>query len=383
MLLPAKLVRLSLSALLSFILLCSHSVVYAGEFELYTPFMRVTVPPGESIDYSIDVVNNTEQTKDVDLSVTGMPSGWSYTLKYGAYAIRRISVLPGDKKSINLKVEVPIKINKGTYRFQVVAGDLDVLPLSVTISEQGTFKTEFTSSQANMEGIATSTFNFLTTLKNSTVENQHYGLTAEAPQGWVVVFRPNYKQATSVDIDANSKVDVSIDIDPSDKAPAGVYKIPVRASTSATSAMLELEVVITGTYGMTLTTPSGLLSTTITADNSKRIDLVLHNTGSSELRNISLTSTAPINWEVVFDPDKIDNLEAGKSTQLAASVKASKKAIAGDYIATLNASSAETSSEVTFRITVKTPMIWGWVGILIIAGALGIVYYLFRKYGRR
>ncbi|MBN2862405.1 MAG: hypothetical protein JXN62_04530 [Bacteroidales bacterium] len=383
MLLAAKLVRLSLSALLSFILLCSHSVVYAGEFELYTPFMRVTVPPGESIDYSIDVVNNTEQTRDVDLSVTGMPSGWIYTLKYGAYAIRRISVLPGDKKSINLKVEVPIKINKGTYRFQVVAGELDVLPLSVTISEQGTFKTEFTSSQANMEGIATSTFNFLTTLKNSTVEKQHYGLTAGAPPGWVVTFRPNYRQATSVDIDANSKVDVSVDIDPSDKAPAGVYKIPVRASTTATSAMLELEVVITGTYGMTLSTPSGLLSTTITAGDSKRIDLVLNNTGSSDLRNISLTSTAPINWEVVFEPDKIDNLEAGKSTQLAVSVKASKKAIAGDYIATLNASSAETSSEVTFRITVKTPMIWGWVGILIIAGALGIVYYLFRKYGRR
>jgi uncharacterized membrane protein len=383
MLLPAKLVRLSLSALLSFILLCSHSVVYAGEFELYTPFMRITVPPGESIDYSIDVVNNTEQTKDVDLSVTGMPSGWSYTLKYGAYAIRRISVLPGDKKSINLKVEVPIKVNKGTYRFQVVAGALDVLPLSVTISEQGTFKTEFTSSQANMEGIATSTFNFLTTLKNSTVENQHYGLTAEAPPGWVVIFRPNYRQATSVDIDANSKADISVDIDPSDKAPAGVYKIPVRASTTATSAMLELEVVITGTYGMTLSTPSGLLSTTITAGDSKRIDLVLNNTGSSELRNISLTSTAPINWEVVFDPDKIDNLEPGKSAQLAVSVKASKKAIAGDYIATFDASSAETSSEVTFRITVKTPMIWGWVGILIIIGALGIVYYLFRKYGRR
>jgi len=358
-------------------------VVYAGEFELYTPFMRITVPPGESIDYSIDVVNNTEQTKDVDISVTGIPSGWSYTLKYGAYAIRRISVLPGDKKSINLKVEVPIKVNKGTYRFQVVAGELDVLPLSVTISEQGTFKTEFTSSQANMEGIATSTFNFVTTLKNSTVEKQHYGLTAEAPPGWVVIFRPNYRQATSVDIDANSKVDISVDIDPSDKAQAGVYKIPVRASTTATSAMLELEVVITGTYGMTLSTPTGLISTSITAGDSKRIDLVLNNTGSSGLRNISFTSTAPINWEVVFDPDKIDNLEAGKSAQLAVSVKASKKAIAGDYIATLNASSAETSSEVIFRITVKTPMIWGWVGILIIIGALGIVYYLFRKYGRR
>jgi uncharacterized membrane protein len=32
---------------------------------------------------------------------------------------------------------------------------------------------------------------------------------------------------------------------------------------------------------------------------------------------------------------------------------------------------------------VKTPMLWGWVGVLIIFIALGSVYYLFRKFGRR
>jgi uncharacterized membrane protein len=44
---------------------------------------------------------------------------------------------------------------------------------------------------------------------------------------------------------------------------------------------------------------------------------------------------------------------------------------------------AETSSKATFRVIVKTPMIWGWLGIFIIVGALGLVFYLFRKYGRR
>ena len=70
--------------------------------------------------------------------------------------IRQISVLPGEKKSLSLTVQVPLKVNKGTYRFQVVAGDFFVLPLVVTISEQGTFKTELTSTQPYMEGIATS-----------------------------------------------------------------------------------------------------------------------------------------------------------------------------------------------------------------------------------
>jgi len=365
------------------IFLCSHSAIYAGEFELYTPFMKITVPPGESIDYTIDVINNTEETKSADLYITGMPSGWTYTLKYGAYDIRQISVLQGEKKSLSLKVNVPLKVNKGNYRFQLVAGELDVLPLIVTVSEQGTFKTEFTSTQANMEGVATSTFSFVAALRNSTVETQHYALAADVPAGWTVIFRPNYKQATSVDIEPNSKVDISIDIDPADRTEAGLYKIPVRAFTNATSALLDLEVVITGTYGMTLTTPTGLLSTSITAGDTRRLDLVLNNTGSTPLRNISLTSAAPVNWEVVFDPDRIELVEPGKSFPLAVSIKASKKAIAGDYATTLDASSPETSSKVSLRVTVKTPMIYGWLGILIIIGSLGLVYYLFRKYGRR
>jgi uncharacterized membrane protein len=34
-------------------------------------------------------------------------------------------------------------------------------------------------------------------------------------------------------------------------------------------------------------------------------------------------------------------------------------------------------------MSVRTPMLWGWIGIFIIIAAIGIVWYLFRKYGRR
>jgi len=374
--------RFSFSVFLGIILSCNLQLK-AGDFELYTAFRRISVPPGESIDYPIDVINNTESTKEADLSITGMPSGWNYTLKYGAYVIRQISVLPGEKKSLSLTVQVPLKVNKGTYRFQVVAGDFFVLPLVVTISEQGTFKTELTSTQPYMEGIATSMFNFQASLNNSTPERQHYGLSADAPAGWVVTFRPNFRQATSVDIEANSKVDIAIDIDPPDRAQAGTYRIPIRAFTKETSANLDFEVVITGTYGMTLTTPTGLLSTSVTAGDNKRLALIINNTGSSELRNVTIGSESPINWKVEFEPDRIDVIEPGGSVRLFATIDVDKKAIAGDYVVTFESVVAETSSKATFRVIVKTPMIWGWLGIFIIVGALGLVFYLFRKYGRR
>jgi uncharacterized membrane protein len=378
-----KWLGLLLSSFIGIISFDGHSVIAASDLTLYTPYTKISVPPGQSIDYVIDVINNSTEIKNAELSLTGLPRGWNYDMKAGGFNIRQLSVMPGEKKNINLRIEVPLKVNKGSYRFQVVAGGFDALPITVIVSEQGTFKTEFTSDQANMEGIASSLFTFQASLKNSTGDNQLYALMANAPPGWNVAFKVNYKQVTSVEINANSKTDVVIEIDPPDMIQAGKYNIPVRAATNATSATLELEVVVTGSYAIGVTTPTGLLSAGITAGDEKRLELVVLNSGSAELKSISLTSAAPINWEVTFDPDKVDKLEPGKSVRVFATVKADKKAIAGDYVTNIEAKTAEVSSKASFRISVKTPMLYGWIGILIIIAALGSVYYLFRKYGRR
>lgn len=84
-----------------------------------------------------------------------------------------------------------------------------------------------------------------------------------------------------------------------------------------------------------------------------------------------------------IDPKQIDKLQAGKAAQVFATIKAHKKAIPGDYVTIIDAKTPEVSSKVSFRISVETPMLWGWIGVLIIIVALGGVYYLFRKYGRR
>jgi uncharacterized membrane protein len=378
-----KWLSLFLFPLLGIMSTVNHAALAANSVTLYTPYTKISVPPGESIDYTIDVINNSSELQNVEISLAGMPKGWNYILKSGGWNIGQLSILPGEKKSLSLKVEVPLKVNKGTYRFKVMAGGFYSLPLVVIVSEQGTFETEFTTGQPNMEGHASSSFTFKADLKNRTADKQLYALKANAGRGWNVTFKANYKQVTSVSIDANSAEDITIDIDPPDKIEAGTYKIPVIAATSTTSASLELEVVITGSYEMELTTPGGLLSTSVTAGDEKRVELLIKNTGSSELTDISLSYSAPVNWNVTFDPKKVDNLEPGKDVRVLATIKADKKAIAGDYVTNLEARTPEVSSKAAFRISVKTPMLWGWIGVLIIIGALGSVYYLFRKYGRR
>jgi uncharacterized membrane protein len=350
---------------------------------LYTPYTKISVPPGQTVDYSIDLINKSREVINADISLRGLPLSWNYNLKAGTYNIRQVSVLSGERKSINLSIVVPLKVNKGSYQFKIAAGNIYELPLTIIVSEKGTFKTEFTTNQVNMVGTTTSIFTYQAMLRNSTGEKQLYALLADAPPGWKVDFKYNSRQVTSVEVNENSNVTISVEIDPPDMIEAGTYKIPIRASTNSTSAELGLEVVIAGSYAMELTTPTGLLSTEITANDQKRIELILRNTGSAPLRGIQLSASTPINWEVVFDPKKIEVVEPGKTAQAFAVVKAAKKAIPGDYVTTFDARTPEVTSKAQFRISVRTSLIWGWVGILIISAALGSVYYLFRRYGRR
>lgn len=355
----------------------------AQSISLYTPYTEISVPPGESIDYSIDVINNSNAIREAKISLKNVPDGWNYELKSGGWSVGRIAVLPGEKKNLSLNITVPLKIEKGTYHFLVEAEGYDRLPIAVIITEEGTFKTEFSSKQANMEGAADSKFTFNASLRNSTGEPQVYALSTNVQRGWNVAFKANYKQVSSVQIEPNSTQDLTIEIDPPHQIKAGTYKIPLRATTRNTSADLVLEVVITGSYKLELTTPTGLLSTDITAGGDRRVELLLRNTGSADLETIKMKFTAPSKWDVVFDPKEVGLIESGATATVFATIKADRNAIAGDYVTKMEASTPEASDEASFRVSVRTPLLWGWTGIIIILVALGSVYYLFRKYGRR
>jgi uncharacterized membrane protein len=146
---------------------------------------------------------------------------------------------------------------------------------------------------------------------------------------------------------------------------------------------LELEADVSGSFGLEVSTPTGRLSEKITAGRRRNIELVVRNTGSTDLNSVRMNASKPQGWEVTFTPDTIPLIAAGESAQVKAQVRAYNKAIPGDYVLTLSAQTPETNSSASFRMNVKTPLLWGWLGILIILGTIGTVVYLFRKYGRR
>lgn len=377
-----------LSLLLLFILgAClyggGNTALAAGEITLYTPYTSISVPPGEVINYPLEVKNNTNSVITVPLQINSLPSGWSTKLNGGGWQLKEVSVKPGESESVTLEVTVPLKVDKGSYRFQLSAGSMASLQLTVDITEKGTYQTELTTDQANLEGHADSTFTYTVNLQNRTANKQNYALSADAQAGWDVTFTSGGKQVSSVEIEAGASQSITVDVKPPAEVTEGSFSIPIRASNSSTSSDLALEAVITGSYGLELTTPSGLLSTNVNAGGSKTIELLVKNTGTAPLSDINLSADTPVDWEVSFNPKTIENLPAGKSTTVEAKLTSSDKAIAGDYVTSLKAAAAEASSDAQFRVAVKGSMLWGWIGVLVILAILGGIYVLIRKYGRR
>ncbi|MEX1338120.1 NEW3 domain-containing protein [Hydrogenibacillus schlegelii] len=348
----------------------------------FTPYTDVAVTPGETITYSIEIKNATGEIRRMKLAAQA-PSGWETNLTAGGYKIQEIAVRPNDSETVTFTVDVPLKIDKGTYRVALLADGAPVLPLFVNVTEQGTYQAELSTDQPNMEGTNKSTFNYELKLKNRTPDAQTFALRADAEAGWNVQFTVEGNDVTSVSVDPGGQKTIRVSINPPSRIEAGTYKIPVRAETKNLSAETTLEVVIRGTYGLKLTTPDEVLSTSITAGGERRVKLRVENTGSAPLAKIQLSADTPVGWDVKFDPETIDTLAPNETKDVTATIRADKKAIAGDYVVTMNARTPEAEDSAAFRVTVKTSLLWGVVAVLIIGGVLAGLYALIQRYGRR
>lgn len=355
----------------------------ASDTSLYTPYTYLTASPGETLRYNVELINNTDDIRTATLSLDTGSAKWSYDLTAGGYPIREIAVRGGTSESVSLSVVVPYEVNKGDYPFTLNAGSFGSLALKVNVAEAGTYKSELTIDQPNLQGHSDSTFTYSLKLENRTAAKQQYALSADIPIGWEARFTSSNERVTSVDIEANASKTISLVLTPSDSAQAGTYDISVQAASGGTSAESQVQAVITGTYGLDLTTADGRLSDKITAGKERNLELIVRNTGTTELTDISLTGETPANWDLSFEPKTIAALQPGEQTTVTAKLKASNKALAGDYVVSLAARSSAKNADAAIRMTVETSVLWGWVGVLIIAAVLGGVYALFRKYGRR
>jgi uncharacterized membrane protein len=244
-------------------------------------------------------------------------------------------------------------------------------------------KSGFIAKLINIEAATNETFRYSTTLHNGSTAARVYELKTNIPFGWTIAYKVDGTPVTSINMDAGKTQDIAIEINAAASATPKKYIIPIKAASGSDTLSLNLEAVVKGTYSLALSTPSGRLSDEVTSGSQKELQLTVKNTGTLPLNDLQLTAQLPTGWESTFEPASIKQLEAGKTIDVKATIKVPDKTIAGDYAANFTATNSNTNSQMAFRLLVKTSLLSGWIGVLVILLAVGIVYYLIRKYGRR
>lgn len=360
-----------------------------SQLEMSTDYPGISVKAGDSLSFDLDFFNGSGAGSSVALSVEDIPDGWEGYFEGGKNEVSHVYVKSGDNDgAASFEVTVPTDTSEGTYTIDLLAEGEDMsslLTLTLSVTEEELGSSAMTTQYAEQEGSSDTSFTFSTTIQNNTPNEQSYSFSSSAPSGWTVSFLPSGEstQVAAITVDARGSQTMDIKVTPPSGVEAGEYTIPISAISATETLSSELTVVITGTYELDLSTPSGRLSFDATANKQTAVTLTLTNSGNVDLQNINLTSSVPTDWVVEFSESTIDVLEAGSSKEVTAYVTPADDAMSGDYVLTLKASNSDSSDSAEFRVTVKTETLWGIVGILLIAAAAGGLIVVFRKFGRR
>ena len=362
------------------------AVEAANGLDLTTPYPAIAVQPGSTATFALTLAATTAMT--VDLGVTGVPDGWTTGLHGGGLEVSSVYVPAGGTATVQLDLAVPADAPDGTQQLSVTARSATAsasLALSVAVAQAAGGTVDLTTDFPTLRGASDANFNFTLQLHNSTPQQLTFSLQAAGPAGWTVTAQPaGEAQAASFTVEAGASRSVDVTATPPTTVDAGSFPISVQAIGSAgRTAEAQLTVEISGRVAMSITTADGRLNASATAGAAGDLSVVVRNDGTSPLTGVSLSANAPSGWEVTFDPATLDGVAANDSATVIAHIKPSGDAIAGDYVVTVSAKNDQATKSADIRVTVDTSPLWGVVGLALILAAVGGLYWVFQRYGRR
>jgi len=353
---------------------------------LTSPYVAVTVQAGQTVTLDLNVSDTVAQR--VDLSVQGVPEGWEVTVLGGGRPVTAVMTDPEKPLSLDLQVVVPADAAEGAKTLTVVArsgGTSVSLPFSLTVSKVEGGTTELTSDYGSLRGPADAQYTFAITLKNNTLEERTYNLSVTGPEAWTISLKPSgaSQETPTVTVQSQGSQKLNLSVKPGPYVEIGTYDVVVTATGGGETVTVPLQIEITGTYTLALTTVDGSLNADVKAGETTKVQFVVTNSGTGPLQGIELYASAPTGWEVTFEPRIIEILEANTQQTVTAVFKPAENAIAGDYVVTMNAKADQASAQSDIRVTVKTSTLWGVIGVLIAVAVIAILALIFRRYGHR
>lgn len=364
-------------------------------FNLILPFKNLTAGQGQEITMDTEIVNRRKDPVEVSLTLESVPKGWevSFNSRYPSFPIRSVQVQGEKSTTIEFKAKIPEATKPGMYQIKVIGKDVagptqyaETVTVNVTSKKIETGGLKLTSQYPVLSTGPGQTLKFTVDLKNDTNKPLTTSLSAQPPPGWTVRFKPQFgdQQIASIQLKENGSETLSVEIDTPVTSEAKEYPVGIQARAGAFEASTSVKVSLKGTQDLKMGSLAGTLNTSVTAGTKTPVDFVVGNAGTAPVRNLNFVTKKPNDkWTVEFQPDKIDSLEPGEVRQIKMEILAPDRTIAGDYMLTLTANSADTNKSVDFRVTVSTPTVWGWIGFGIVGlVVLGLAAVFFRL-GRR
>ena len=357
----------------------------AATFDLTTPYPAVTIQPGNTVTFPLDIA--VPAPERVGLAVSGAPKGWTANLRGGGNIVNAVFAGGTTAATVDLSVTVPQDATPGSQTLTVTATadqGTRALPIEVTVLGDTGGAITLTSDFPQLSGAPTSTFSYSLTLANTGTQKQTYTLQGQGPDGWTVSVHPSSNgQALTDTVDGGATDTLSVTAQPPSTVTAGSYPIQVTVASGSQSATTNLEADVTGAPAVTLSTPNQVLNAQVTAGSTGTVSLVVTNTGSTVLQNVAVTASAPTGWTTTFAPTTIDTIQPGSAATVDATLKPSSDALAGDYDVTFTVTAGTATANVDIRTTVQTSPLWGCIGLALIVIVIVGLGWVFRRFGRR
>ena len=232
-------------------------------------------------------------------------------------------------------------------------------------------------------------FNFDVDVKYSG-ERQLFNLVAAAQPAWDVTFTSSTgKTITAIQlgpVDYTVTEPLKITMSPAlgQSPEPGDYPLGITVSSTTLTQTINLKATVKAKFSFNLDTETGNLNTQSTAGKENHTSIRVVNTGSAAIDKLTFTSSKPEGWIVTFKPDKIDTIGSGQTEEVDVVVTPpAGKTVAGDYMVSVTADNGTMSQNLSLRVTVLTPTIWGYIGIIIVVVVIAGLTLLFMKLGRR
>ncbi len=355
---------------------------------LLTDYPAVTVQPGTTSTVNLKLRNYALPPERLSLSVAGVPQGWTATLLGGGQPIAAAMPATDDSVSLDLRLDVPKDAQIGAHTLTINAdgGASHVsLPLSVSLAKELPAKLTLQPQLPELRGASRSSFEYTLSIKNDSGKKLLVSLAADAPRNFDTSFTEAYgtQQLTAIPVEAGKSKDVKLKVTPPDTVDAGHYAVTAHIAAEDAKASAQVALDITGEPKLTLAGRDGLLSARATAGKEASIPVVVTNTGTAPAENVQLSGSAANGWKVSFEPKTIERIAPNEHKEVQALITPPSKAIAGDYVTSLTASTHGENGHADFRMTVTTSTVWGIAGVGIIGAALLIMVGAVARFGRR